>query len=96
MQGMIEALVKVAGSDANPIVVLLEPSMHVCLPTLLFNMHATRHLIAHACMQVQPYPALVDQWAVPWNAAANFCICLQPDADTAYGLDTDTTGAKDD
>ena len=48
IQGMIDALVEVAGPNTDPIVVLLEPSVHVRLPTLISNMHAARQLIAHA------------------------------------------------
>ena len=92
---MIKALVEVAGPNANPIVTLLEPSVHERLPTFLDNLHAACHLIAYAHMQVQSYPALVAQRDVPCHAPADFRIHLQPDADTAYGLDTDTTGVED-
>ena len=95
MRGMIEALVEVAGSDAEPIVTLLEPSVHERLPTFLDNLHAARRLIAHARLQVQSYPALVAQREVPRHEPADFRVHLQPDADTAYGLDTDTIGAED-
>ena len=96
IQGMIDALVEVAGPNADPIVVLLELSVHVRLPTLISNMHTSHQLIPHAHLQVKACPALVDQRAVPCNADVDFCIHLQPAADTAYGLDTDTTGAMAD
>ena len=95
MKAMIEALVEVAGSDADPIVTLLEPSVHVRLPAFLSNMHDARRLIAYARTQVKSYPALVAPRDVPRNAPADFRVHLQPDVDTIYGLNTDSTGVED-
>ena len=67
--------------------------MYERLPTFLDNLHTARRLIAYAHLQVQSYPALVAQREVPRHDPADFRVHLQPDADTAYGLDTDTMSA---
>ena len=69
---MINALANTAGPLAGTLVCLLEQTAHSHLPTLIFNMHTARHVLAHAHMQVQAYPDLVDHQAVLCNAGVDF------------------------
>ena len=69
---MIEALADTAGPMAAQLVTLLEPTAYSRLPTLIFNMHTARRVLAHARLQVQSYPDLVDRQAVPRDTGANF------------------------
>ena len=89
---MIDVLIKVAGTTADPIVTLLELMAYAHLPTLILNMHAACRVIAHACLQVQSYPDLVDHWAVPCNAGADFHVPDPPATVPDHTLDTDTSG----
>ena len=70
---MIKALADTAGPMAAQLVTLLEPMAYSCLPTLIFNMHTACRVLAHARLQVQSYPDLVDhRQAVPRDTGANF------------------------
>jgi hypothetical protein len=69
---MLDTLADTAGPMATTLTTLLELMAYSRLPTLLFNMHTARRVLAHARLQVQSYPDLVDRRAVPRNAGEDF------------------------
>ena len=89
---MIKALADTAGPMAATLATLLKLMAYSRLPTLIFNMHTAHRVLAHARLQVQSYPDLVDRWAVPRNAGADFRVPNPPATVPAHTSDTNASG----